>query len=202
MKDHTGRTALEQGELYLFAQEFDKLRTQISVPGSPSGLPDLVTASQHLATLGGLVQDLSDEVLHRVTENDPGLDLAPVIYAYTTAAVPAGRAMENYTEAFQQLGFLHRYTEASDSADLRNARRAAFFVTQERMVYVRDNLKEVSNTLRGSADRLDGTPPRTLAALSRSARPTNSIYRLPPDLEAPTQAPTQLAYTPAPRHAR
>ncbi|MGW1374698.1 hypothetical protein ACWD6P_10565 [Streptomyces sp. NPDC002446] len=202
MKDHTGRAALEQGELYLVAREFDELRAEIGVPGSPSGLPDLVTASQHLAMLSGLFKDLSDEVLLRVTDDDPGLDLAPVIYAYTAAAVPAGRAMENYTEAFQQLGFLHRYAEAPDAADLRNARQATFFVVQERMVYVRDNLREVSNTLRGAADRLDGTPPRILAALSRSARPTNSIYRLPPEPHAPAQAPTRLAYTPAPHHAR
>ncbi|MFH8684224.1 hypothetical protein [Streptomyces lydicus] len=70
------------------------------------------------------------------------------------------------------------------------------------MIYVRDDLKEAANTLRGSADRIDGTPPRVLAALSRSARPTNSIYRIPPEPNAPAPTPTRLTDTPAPRHAR
>lgn len=200
MKDHTGRAALEQGELYAAASEFDEFRSQITIPGAPSGLPDLVTASKQLAMLTGLVKDLSDEVLFRAVDDDPGLDFGPTIYAYTAAAVPAGRAMENYTAAYAQFGFLRRFTDAPDSGDLRDGREAAFRVVQERMVYVRDNLKEVSNTLRGSADRLDGTPPRILAALSRSARPTNSIYRPPTESHAP--GPTRLAHTPVPRHGR
>ncbi|MGW6909253.1 hypothetical protein [Streptomyces sp. NPDC054940] len=200
MTDHTGRASLEQGELYAVAREFDELREQITVPGVPSGLPGLVTASQQLATLTGLVKDLSDEVLFRAVDVDPGLDFGPVIDAYTSAAVPAGRAMENYTEAYAQFGFLRRFAEAPDSADLDDARQSAFHVVQERMGLVHDNLREVSDALRGAADRLDGTPPRVLAALSRSARPTNSIYRLP--VEPPAPGPVRLAYTPAPRHGR
>ncbi|MFC4607757.1 hypothetical protein ACFO9E_08005 [Streptomyces maoxianensis] len=200
MNDHTGRAASEQGELYAVAREFDELRSQITIPGAPSGLPDLVTASKQLATLTGLVKDLSDEVLFRAVDDDPGLDSRPTIYVYTTAAVPASRAVENYTEAYAQFGFLRRFAEAPDSPDLRDAREAAFRVVQERMVDVRENLQEVSNTLRGSAHRLDGTAPRILAALSRSARPATSIYRLP--TESPVPGPTRLAYTPAPRHGR
>ena len=52
-----------------------------------------------------------------------------------TAAVPAGRAMENYTEAYAQFGFLRRFAQAPDSADLRDARAAAmtafFFMGSE-----------------------------------------------------------------------
>ena len=200
MTDHTGRAGLEKDELYAVAREFDQLRGQITVPEAPSGLLDLATASRQLATLTGLVKDLSDEVLFRAVDKDPRLDLGPVIDAYTTAAVPAGRAMENYTEAYAQFGFLRRFAEAPNSADLRDARAAAFRVVQERTERVRDDLQEVSDTLRGSADRLDGTPPRILAALSRSARPTNSIYR--PPVEPPTAGRVRLAYTPAPRHGR
>ncbi|MBK6016656.1 hypothetical protein [Streptomyces sp. MBT53] len=200
MTDRTGRAGLEKDELYAVAREFDQLRAQISVPQVPSDLLDLVAASQQLATLTGLVKDLSDEVLFRAVDEDPGLDFGPVIDAYTSATVPAGRAMENYTEAYAQFGFLRRFAEAPDSADLRDARAAAFRVVQERMELVRDDLHEVSDTLRGAADRLDGTPPRVLAALSRSARPTNSIYRLP--VEPPASGPVRLAYTPEPRHGR
>lgn len=200
MTDHTGRAGLEKDELYAVAREFDQLRGQITVPEAPSDLLDLATASRQLATLTGLVKDLSDEVLFRAVAEDPGLDFGPVIDAYTSAAVPAGRAMENYTDAYAQFGFLRRFAEASDSAVLRDARAAAFRVVQERMELVRDDLQEVSDTLRGAADRLDGTPPRILAALSRSARPTNSIYRLP--VEPPAPGPVRLAYTPAPRHGR
>ncbi|MEW2305391.1 hypothetical protein AB0958_36480 [Streptomyces sp. NPDC006655] len=200
MTDHTGRAGLEKDELYAVAREFAQLRGQITVPEAPSDLLDLATASRQLATLTGLVKDLSDEVLFRAVDEDPGLDFGPVIDAYTSAAVPAGRAMENYTEAYAQFGFLRRFAEAPDSADLRDARAAAFRVVQERMELVRDDLQEVSDTLRGAADRLEGTPPRILAALSRSARPTNSIYRLP--VEPPAPGPVRLAYTPAPRHGR
>lgn len=51
MTDHTGRAGLEREELYAIAHEFDELRTDISVPGAPSGLPNLTTASKQLATL-------------------------------------------------------------------------------------------------------------------------------------------------------
>ncbi|MEU1299969.1 hypothetical protein [Streptomyces shenzhenensis] len=200
MTDHTGRAGLEKDELYAVAREFDQLRVQITVPHSPNGLLDLVTASKQLASLTGLVKDLSDEVLFRAVDEDPGLDFGPVIDAYTSAAVPAGRAMENYTEVYAQFGFLRRFAEAPDSADLRDARQAAIRVVQERMELVRNDLQEVSDTLRGAADRLDGTPPRVLAVLSRSARPANSMYRLP--AEPPAPGPLRLAYTPAPRHGR
>ncbi|WP_148588787.1 hypothetical protein [Streptomyces sp. WAC01526] len=201
MTDHTGRAGLEREGLYAVAHEFDRLRTEISVPGSPRGLPSLTTASKQLANLAGLTKDLSDAVRYSAENASPELDLGLVIDAYTSASVPAGRAMENYTQAYAQLGFLRRFAKAS-TADLRDARQAACCVFQERMIYVRDDLKEAANTLTGSADRIDGTPPRILAALSRSARPTNSIYRIPPEPNAPATMPTRLADTSASRHAR
>ncbi|WP_405523508.1 hypothetical protein OG426_09770 [Streptomyces canus] len=200
MTDHTGRACLEKDELYAVAREFEMLRSDLLRSYTQSSLPDLVTASQHLGALTGLVKDLSDEVLFRATDSDPGLDFGPVIAAYTSASAPAGRAMNNYTEAFEQLGFLRRYAEAPASADLRDARQAAFDVAQDRLDLTVDSLQETFVTLRRAADRIDGTPPRVLAALSRSARPTNSIYRLP--VEPPAPGPVRLAYTPAPRHGR
>ncbi|MEU9987879.1 hypothetical protein AB0E10_13970 [Streptomyces sp. NPDC048045] len=202
MNDHTGRAALEQVQLYFTAQEFDRLRTGISVPTALGEVPDIVTAAQRLATLADLVKNLSDEVLFRALDGDPGLNLAPVISTFTAAAVPAGRAAENYTHALNQISFLNQFAHAPASGDLRDARQAAFHVIQERLESVHVNLQEVVDTLRSEADRLDGTPPRVLAALSRSARPTNSIYPLPPEAETRAQAPIRLAYTPAPRHAR
>ncbi|MGG7569191.1 hypothetical protein [Streptomyces sirii] len=202
MTDHTGRAGLEREELYAVAHEFDELRAKVSIPGAPSGLPNLTTASKQLATLAGLTRDLSEAVRYSAENDSPELDLGLVIDAYTSASVPAGRAMENYTQAYAQLGFLRRFIEAPTTADLRDARLAAFGVFQERMIYVRDDLKEAANTLRGSADRIDGTPPRILAALSRSARPTNSIYRIPPEHHAASSTPTRLADAPPPRHAR
>lgn len=202
MKDHTGRAAVEQGQLYLAAQEFDRLRADISVPTTPGDLPDIVTAAQRLASLTDLVKNLSDEILFRARDGDPGLNLAPVISAFTAAAVPAGRAVEHYTEALHQVSFLNQFADAPRSGDLRDARQAAFHVIQERLEYVRDNLQEVVGTLRGESDRLDGTPPRIMAALSRSAHPANLVYRLPPDGDAARQTPIRLAYTPAPLHAR
>ncbi|MCI3270616.1 hypothetical protein [Streptomyces cylindrosporus] len=200
MTDHVGRAGLEKDELYALALEFEQLRTAVVRSYTHSSLPDLATASQHLGALTGLVKDLSDEVLFHATDNDPGLDLGPVIAGYTSASAPAGRAMNNYTEAFEQLGFLRRYAKATASADLSDARGAAFAVAQDQLDLTVDSLKEAFVTLRRAADRIDGTPPRVLAALSRSARPTNSIYRLP--VEPPAPSPVRLAYTPAPRHGR
>ncbi|WP_062642752.1 hypothetical protein [Streptomyces maremycinicus] len=200
MTDHTGRAGLEKDELYALAREFEMLRSDLLRSYTQSSLPDLVTASQQLGALTGLVKDLSDEVLFRATDNDPGLDFGPVIAAYTSASASAGRAMNNYTEAFEQLGFLRRYAEAPASADLRDARQAAFDVAQDRLDLTVDSLQETFVTLRRATDRIDGTPPRVLAALSRSARPTSSIYRLP--VEPPAPGPVPLAYTTAPRHGR
>ncbi|KUN95360.1 hypothetical protein [Streptomyces caeruleatus] len=200
MTDHTGRAGLEKDELYALALEFEQLRAEVVRSYTHSTLPDLATASHHLGALTGLVKDLSDEVLFRATDSDPGLDFGPVIAAYTSASAPAGRAMNNYTEAFEQLGFLRRYMEATASANLRDARQSAFDVTQDRLDLTVDSLQETFVELRRAADWIDGTPPRVLAALSRSARPTNSIYRLP--VEPPAPGPVRLAYTPAPRHGR
>ncbi|MGW5200801.1 hypothetical protein [Streptomyces spiralis] len=182
------------------AREFEQAGRAIAGSYTTTSLPDLVTASRHLAALTGLVRDLSDEVLVRTTDNDPGLDFGPVIAAYTSASAPAGCAVNNYTEAFEQLGFLHRYAEAPATADLRDARQAAFDVVQGRLDLTVDSLQETFVTLRQAADRIDGTPPRVLAALSRSARPANSIYRVPAKL--PAAEPSRLAYMPVARHAR
>ncbi|WP_236241748.1 hypothetical protein [Streptomyces sp. CC228A] len=200
MTDHTGRAGLEKDELYAVAREFEPARHEIVGSYTTNSLPDLVTASHHLTALTGLVKDLSDEVLFRATDNDPGLDFGPVIAAYTSASTPAGRAVNNYTEAFEQLGFLRRYAEAPPSADLRDARQAAFGVAQDRLDLTVDSLQETVVALRHAADRIDGTPPRVLAALSRSARPANSIYRVP--ATRPAAEPTRLAYMPVSRHAR
>ncbi|WP_405540789.1 hypothetical protein OG787_46865 [Streptomyces sp. NBC_00075] len=198
----TGRAAIEQGELYLFAVEFDKLRDDISVPQTPSELVGLATAAKQLAVLADLIKDLSDDVLFRATDNTAALDLGPVVHAYAGAAVPAGQALKNHTEALAQFGFLNRYAKAPESGDLRDARKAAFRVIQERTERVRDSLQDVVVDLRRAADRLDGTPPHMLAALSRSVLPADSPERLPACPEPPAPAPVRLAFTPVPRHAR
>ncbi|GGU68469.1 hypothetical protein GCM10010211_37280 [Streptomyces albospinus] len=51
--------------------EFDKLRTEISIPGAPSGLPNLTTASKHLTTLAGLTKDLSEAVRYSAEYDSP-----------------------------------------------------------------------------------------------------------------------------------
>ncbi|MFF8866017.1 hypothetical protein ACF08B_28595 [Streptomyces sp. NPDC015139] len=200
MTDPTGRADLEKDEIHAMAWEFEQLRSKIVRSYTQTSLPDLVTASHHLGALTGLVRNLSDEVFFRATDTEPGLDFGPIIAAYTSASAPAGRAMNNYTEAFEQLGFLRRYAEAPASADLRDARRAAFDVAQDRLDLTVDSLQDTSVTLRLTADRIDGTPPRVLAALSRSAHPANSIYRVPDRL--PATEPIRLAYMPVSRHAR
>ncbi|MEU6416019.1 hypothetical protein [Streptomyces spiralis] len=43
------------------------------------------------------MKDLSDEVLFRAKNSDPGLDFGPVIAAYTSASAPAGRAVNPHT---------------------------------------------------------------------------------------------------------
>jgi hypothetical protein len=200
MTNHTSRAGLERNELYAVAREFEEVRHAIVGSYTTNSLPDLVTASHHLSALTGLVKDVSDQVLFRADDNDPGLDFGPVIAAYTSASAPAGRAVTNYTEAFEQLGFLHKYGEAPATADLRDARQAAFDVTRDRLDLTVDSLQEAFVTLRHAADRIDGTPPRILVALSRPARRENSNYRVPAKL--PATEPIRLAYMPVSRHVR
>ncbi|WP_237536800.1 hypothetical protein [Streptomyces sp. SID5785] len=182
------------------AREFEGLRAEILGSYTARSLPDLTSASHHLTTLTNLVKDVSDAVLFRATDTDPGLDFGPVILAYAEAAEPAGHALASYTEAFAQLGFLRRFQESPPTPDLQDARRAAFGVSQDGLDVAVDRLQETFVSLRRSSDRIDGTPPRMLAALSRSSVPANSIYRIP--ATAPAPQPTRLAFTPEPRHAR
>ncbi|MCF3172602.1 hypothetical protein IPZ61_04630 [Streptomyces sioyaensis] len=89
MTNHTGRAALEHSGLHAIAEDFDGLHADIGVPAAPRDLPDVATASMHLATLTRLVEDLSDEVLFRAVDDDPELDLRLVVHGYTSAAAPA-----------------------------------------------------------------------------------------------------------------
>ncbi|MEU3597189.1 hypothetical protein ABZ714_00410 [Streptomyces sp. NPDC006798] len=201
MNEHTGRATMEKEELYAVAAEVDELREEITVPSSPAELPGLVTASRRLTELTGLVTTLADEVQSRADDDTAGLDLGPVIHAYTAASVHAGQALANYTEAYHQLGTLRRHALAPDSGDLSDTREAAFRMAQWRLELTRDGLGAVSRSLRESSDRIDSTPPRILAALSRSARPANSIYR-PPAFDLAKAPVSRLAYTPEPRRGR
>ncbi|MEV1026653.1 hypothetical protein [Streptomyces sp. NPDC050264] len=200
MTDHTGLAGLEKDELYAMAREFEGLRAEILGSYTSRSLPDLTSASHHLTTLTSLVKDVSDAVLFRAADTDPGLDFGPVILAYTSAADPAGHALASYTEAFAQLGFLRRYEEGRPTPDLQDARRAAFAVSQDGLDNAVGKLEETVDSLRRSSDRIDGTPPRVLAALSRSSLPANSIYRV--TAKAAASSPIRLAFAPEPRHAR
>ncbi|MGW1143628.1 hypothetical protein ACWD6I_00920 [Streptomyces sp. NPDC002454] len=198
MTNHlAGRAWLEQDELYAVARESDALGRAIVVPSSPADLPDLVTASQQLRALSGLVNDLADEIQSRASDNDPGLDLGPVISGYTAAAIHAGRALAHFTETYQQLGYLHRPAQAPGSGSLRHASQAELQSIQDGVGRVHDSLDSVVRELRGCADGIDTTPLRVLAALHRSV-PANSIYRTPPPQ---TPAP-RLPNPPEPRRGR
>lgn len=191
----TGRTATEETQLLLGAEEVFKLRHQIQIPSTPDDLPTLPAASTHLARLTGLVRTLSDEALFRHIEDRPAIDLAPVIDAYTDAAKDAGEAVANYSAAYAELGFRHRYAHAT-SPDFREAREASFAVIQDRCDWTRENLKDTSRTLLAAAERLINPPSRAHAARNRTTQPTRT--------QAPTAAPTppQPATPPAARRTR
>lgn len=196
----TTRISVEVSGLHAAADECDDLHDWIVVPDAPADLPDLVTASRQLAALGGLLNDVSDEVLLRVTDDDPGIDLRPVIHTYASVSETVGQAMKNFTAAYAQLGFLHRFANAQDSPDLRDAREVAFHIARDRLDNTRRLLADTGTQLRRSAGQLVGGPHRIQAALSRSARSseaTNGTVQ-----PAADRQPTRLAYTPSPRYVR
>ncbi|MER5494234.1 hypothetical protein [Streptomyces sp. NPDC002490] len=198
MNHLAGRAWLEQDELYAIARESDALGRAIVVPSSPVDLPDLVTASQQLCALSGLVNGLADEVQSRASDHDSGLDLRPVISGYTAAAVHAGRALAHFTETYRRLGFLHHSPQAPGSGSLRYASQAEFRSIQDGLQHVHNSLGSVGRELRGCTDGIGTTPLRVLAALHRSV-PATSIYRTPPP--SPTLVPRH-PNPPEPRRAR
>ncbi|MGW6840257.1 hypothetical protein [Streptomyces sp. NPDC054958] len=187
--------------LHATARAFEELRDTVKVPSSRQEIPDLLVAADQLQHLSALIADVSDEVLFRAatdtTEPDPG----PVILAYTSALVPAGRAMEGLTASAEQLGFLRRFAHVlPGTPELEEGREAALLVVQDRLETARAELGDAAQGLHCAADRLGGAPPRSVAALSRSARITDATALTSP--EPRSTAPTRLAYTPAPRHGR
>ncbi|CAM5643449.1 hypothetical protein SAVIM338S_06331 [Streptomyces avidinii] len=191
----------ESSALHATARAFEELRDIVEVPSSRAEIPDLFVATDQLQRLSALITDVSDEVLFRIATNTAEPDPGPVILAYTSALVPAGRAMEGLVASTEQLGFLRRFAHAIPGApELEEGREAAFLVVQDRLETVRSELGDAARGLHCFADRLDGTPPRTVAALSRSARTTDTAART--TLQHRSAAPTRLAYTPAPRHGR
>ncbi|MFB7979671.1 hypothetical protein [Streptomyces vinaceus] len=187
--------------LHSTARAFEELRDFVKVPSSRREIPDLFVAADQLQRLSALIADVSDEVLFRVAADTAEPHPGPVILAYTSALVPAGRAMEALTASAEQLGFLRRFAHALPGApELEEGREAAFLVVQDRLETVRTELGEAAQRLHGAADRLGGAPPRSVAALSRSARITDATALAAP--EPRSTAPARLAYTPAPRHGR
>ncbi|MFD9007600.1 hypothetical protein [Streptomyces sp. NPDC059552] len=187
--------------LHATARAFEELRDIVKVPSSRQEIPDLFVAADQLQRLSALIADVSDEVLFRVATDTAEPDPGPVILAYTSALVPAGRAMEGLTASAEQLGFLRRFAHVLPGApELEEGRQAAFLVVQDRLETVRAELGDAAQELHCAADRLGGAPPRAVAALGRSALITNATTIAAP--ERGSTAPARLAYTPAPRHGR
>ncbi|MFE2152563.1 hypothetical protein ACFXAO_21310 [Streptomyces lavendulae] len=187
--------------LHATARAFEEMRDIVKMPSSRQEIPDLLVAADQLQRLSALIADVSDEVLFRVATDTAEPDLGPVILAYTSALVPAGRAMEGLTASAEQLGFLRRFAHVLPGApELEEGRQAAFLVVQDRLETVRAELGDAAQGLHCAADRLDGAPQRSVAALSRSARITDATALAAP--EPRSTAPARLAYTPAPRHGR
>ncbi|MFD7782230.1 hypothetical protein ACFV4Q_03920 [Streptomyces nojiriensis] len=187
--------------LHATARAFEQLRDIVKVPSNQREIPDLFVATDQLQRLSALIADVSDEVLFHVAADTAEPDPGPVILAYTSALVPAGRAMEGLTASAEQLGFLRRFAHVLPGApELEEGREAAFLVVQDRLETVRAELGDAARGLHCAADRLSGAPPRSVAALSRSAGITNATAHTAP--EPRSTAPARLAYTPAPRHGR
>lgn len=191
--------SLEAQFLRARAAAVTKIRDSIRVPCTVAELPSLITASNQLRALAGVVLDQSHEVLVRAAEPAAGTDLRPFISAHASAAADTGRAVENFTEAYAQLAFLHRYAEARDTPDLRDARQAAFQVVQERLAIAREDLLEASRRLEVAVERITHPVPRAAAARSRTTRPAPEQAASDSPL---TQSPRRLSSTSAPRHGR
>ncbi|GLX34317.1 hypothetical protein Sros01_03900 [Streptomyces roseochromogenus] len=187
--------------LHATARAFEELRDTVKVPSIRQEIPDLFVAADQLQHLSALIADVSDEVLFRAATDSAEPDPGPVILAYTSALVPAGRAMEGLTASAEQLGFLRRFAHVLPGApELEEGREAAFLVVQDRLEAVRAELGDAARGLHGAADRLGGAPQCSVAALSRSAGIRDATVITAP---APrSMAPARLAYTPAPRHGR
>ncbi|MGW1281749.1 hypothetical protein ACWD4V_32965 [Streptomyces tsukubensis] len=193
--DHTGRAVVERDELYALADEAEELGEEITVPGSLAGLPDLVTASQELTALNGLVNDLAGHVMHRTALGTPGPDRVAVVQGCTAAVEHAGQAVANYTRAYSQLGQLHHRAETLPAANT----NATFRLLRHHLELSRENLDSVALELRTAADTIGRPLPQVSAALSRSTEP------VPPARPEHRGIPGTWAFLPppsAPRHAR
>ncbi|GLF95553.1 hypothetical protein [Streptomyces yaizuensis] len=193
--DHTGRAAMERDELYALADEAEELGEEITVPVSLAGLPDLVTASQELTALNGLVNDLADHVMHRTALGSPGPERGMVVQGCTAAAEHAGQAVANFTRAYSHLGQLHHRAETLPAANT----NATFRLLRHHLETARENLDSVALELRTAADTIGRPLSQVSAALSRSTQP------LPPARPPTPGHPGHLGLPPTPvgtRHAR
>ncbi|MGY1435407.1 hypothetical protein [Streptomyces reniochalinae] len=197
MTDPAERIETEQAQLLLMAERAERLRAGVTVPSSPTDQPDLAGASKQLASLTGLVRDLSDEVLFRSAEAGPRTDHDRVMSAYTDAAQQAGEAVANYSTAYAELGFQHRYRGQGAGPDLRDAREHSFACIQDRLDWTRDSLADGATRLRPVAEDLGGTPARTQASRCRTTQMISG-----PHAQAVAPAPPHHARTRAPGRTR
>ncbi|MFB4193345.1 hypothetical protein [Streptomyces carpaticus] len=198
MSEMRHRAIFESDELFATARQFGQVRKELTRMKARNELPDLPAASRQLADLSRLCKKLTDEVLVRVDVTEE-VDLSPVVHAYAAAARSAGRAIQNYSAAYAELGLLHRTSEWPPPDD-QHDRRDAIITVRERLENVRSDLGQVNDALCKPAGDMYRSAIRSTAALSRSAHSAPSAGR--PLSEDTSPSVTRTAPTPEHRHGR
>lgn len=185
--------------LHDLSQAFDSIREHLPIPGHPERAPTLEAASHQLDDFTVLLAELSDEVGTRSVEQPQSAEQRRTVGALTSAAASAGQAVQEFTGAYEQLGFHHRFAGSADTPDLRDAREAANRVIADRLDNTRSRLQDTSRILHKRADELiTGNTSRATAARVRT------ISRPPPHTahSANPHPPASPSTNPAPRPGR
>jgi hypothetical protein len=188
--------------LYALADDFDTARKRLVLSRQrDDGIPTLASASRQLTNLNALIADLSDEVLFRATDpGRPNSQERRAVGIFASAAVPATRALQQFAEAYQQLGFLHEYADHPATPDLTDVRKHAIAVVNDQLDQAQAALPETPHLLHTGADRLGDPPLRTTAARSRTTVP--DAPAVTSDGPAVAEAPERAAAGTAARQGR
>ncbi|MYV69530.1 hypothetical protein GT043_27015 [Streptomyces sp. SID2131] len=164
------------------ASGFDAVRAKLPDTGNPDRPLDNVTIAFQLSTLGTLLTELADEVLHRAAEQNRKGHTAPAVMGFALAVQPA-------CQAASALGSVAlRLTARDQTKHLGNGwgyEEHDQLVMGNALAMADQALRETSEGLRATAETISSSSARVEAARSRST--TAGPSPTPP---APTVPPT------------
>ncbi|MFJ4868562.1 hypothetical protein [Streptomyces sp. NPDC088757] len=170
------------------ASGFDAVRAKLPDTGNPDRPLDNITIAFQLSTLGTLLTELADEVLHRAAEQNRKGHTAPAVMGFAAAVQPACQAVSALGAVAHQLSARGQAGHLGDEPGAQDACDVDRLMIGDALGMADQALRETSEGLRAAAAAISPSSARVDAARSRST--TAAPSPTPPAAAVPSTAPS------------